>query len=403
MKRRFLPVKKTLALILTLMTLPALLTASRAEGITLRTTSNFFEVESVAQAYADALTDFEQTTGCTIEDNYTGLPDDIWKKMVSEDLAAGNLDVLFYYTADENSAAILPHVVPLEEVLAVHPAARLLVSPLLAEADGKIYAVPLNGFFIGLFINRDQFESIGIKPPADWGELEAAVAKFREAGVTPIAASLSDYPNCLAEVTILASGSVADYCARPASAADIPSSWVDGMGLLRRLYDMVAFQANVNQITDMDAMRMFLEKEAAMRVDGTWFAGAVPQEGWDSTMVVPFPACSPAAEPTAVVGEMQMGFYISRSAWEDPQRREAAVKLLEALTTEKMRSKLSYAYGDALRQSVDAMLHDMRTLCAPLGDAMIPEARNAWFQSISSIAEGTRDPGAVMDELLGGR
>ena len=369
----------------------------------LRTTSNFFEVESVAQAYTDALVDFERETGCIIEDNYTGLPDDIWKTMVQEDLAAGRLDVLFYYTTDENSAAILPHVTPMEEVLAAYPNAGLAASPLLAEADGKTYAVPLNGYMIGLFINRDQFELFGLEPPTDWGKLEAAIAKFREVGVTPIAAALSDYPNCLAEVAILASGSAADHRARPASAADMPSSWAEGMDLLRRLHAMGAFPANAGQITDTDAVRMFLEKDAAMRIDGTWFAGAIPPESWDSTAVLPFPAHSPAADPAAVVGEMQMGFYISRSAWEDSQRREAAVKLVQALTTEEMRGKLSYACGDAMLRSIDAMLRDMRTLCAPLGDAMIPEARDAWFQAIPGIAEGTRDPAAVMRGLLGGQ
>ncbi len=392
--------KKALTLAMVLMMILALPLCGFAAGITLRTTSNFFDVESVAQAYTDALVAYEQATGNTIEDNYTGLPDEMWRKMVENDLTSGGLDLVYYYTTDAASAKILPNVVPMDEVRAAYPDAGITVSALVAERDGHAYAAPVTGYFTGLFINRDLFELHGVELPTDWNKLEAAIAKFKQVGIAPMAASLSDYPNGLVEVSILASGTPSDYIARPANSGSLPQSWANGMGLIRRLYELGAFPANVNQTTQEDAARLFREKEAAMMVDGSWFAATIPQESWDSTYMIPFPVYGQGAEYAVSAGDMTMGFYISRAAWEDPQRRDAVVQLMKALTTPEMQSQLSYAFGDTLRDSYNYMVDNLRGLCPPIADAMTPEAREAWFKAVPGIADGSVDPAALLRDLM---
>ena len=54
---------------------------------------------------------------------------------------------------------------------------------------------------------------------------------------------------------------------------------------------------------------------------------------WDTTTVMPFPTYSKDADPTAFIGGVSMGFYLSRKAWDDPAKRDAAVSLLAYLTT----------------------------------------------------------------------
>lgn len=372
-----------------------------AQGVTLSTTSNLFGEENTAQLYMDTLVAWEQATGNTIED-YSGLPEDLWKDEVLRGLGEGRYDVIYYYAASTDSAAILDSVVPMEEVRAAYPNAKLGGSALLAEPDGKVYAVPVRGTWLGLFCNTDLFEMYGLQLPTDWDAFEAAIAKFHAEGILPISASLSDMPHHLVELAILASGSPEDHRARPQSADAMPVSWVTGMQLIRKLYEMGAFATDVNATTEVDASTKFREKEAAMQIDGLWFANSIPEELWDSTVMLPFPAYNPGAEAVASVGDVAMGFYITRSAWNDPARREAAVSLLEALTADEKAAQFGFAFGGALRDSAQEMSRSLQTLCDPIGDAMQPEARERWFSQIPGIADGSLDPTQTMREIVDG-
>lgn len=392
--------KKTLMLAVILTLLAALPVTSLAGGATVRIATTLLDIEQVAQAYVDTLSAWETATGNTVDD-FSGLPEDIWKPLVLEGLAAGQFDVVCYAMDSSDTASILDKMVPLDEVKAAYPNAAIPVNPLAAEADGKVYAVPVSLYWEALYCNKDLFDTHGLELPTDWDKLGAAVMKFRELGITPIAVSLSDFPQYIVEAAMLASGSPADQGANPINAAGMPGSWVEGMNLIRGLYGAGALGQSATQTDEMESSQAFREKEAAMQFDGSWFAATIPQESWNSTVVVPFPAYASNADPSALIGGMSMGFYITRAAWDDPARREAAVSLLQALTTEDMLAKLGESSaGDALGESIKAMLSRATKLCKPIGERMKPEARDAWFSNISGIAEGSKDAAAVMGEVV---
>jgi len=260
--------------------------------------------------------------------------------------------------------------------------------------------VPVSYYWEALFCNADLFEMYDLELPADWEKLGAAVMKFRELGIPPISVSLSDYPHCLLEAMMLACCSPTDQAARPASSAELPASWVTSLELIRGLHGAGAFGSNAIQSNEQDTSRAFLEKEAGMQFDGSWFVARIPEECWNNTVVVPFPVYAPEADPTALAGGMSMGFYITRAAWNDLQRREAAVSLLRTLTTDEMRAKLSERNADdALGESIKALLAGASKLCSPVGERMTPEARDILFSSIPGIAEGTKDPASVLREV----
>lgn len=98
-----------------------------------------------------------------------------------------------------------------------------------------------------------------------------------------------------------------------------------------------------------------------------------------------------------------MGFYISKRAWEDESKRDAAVSLLDHLTNANARARLGFTFGGKMHASAMALtetaLHN-DALAFPIGDAMDADARNYWFSQIPAIADGTADIQTVLEETI---
>ena len=362
-----------------------------AEGVTLRTASTFAGADTAAEVYVELLKAFEEETGCIIIDD-SATSDESWKTGILYDFAAGNEpDVLFFFAANADSTPILSRVVPIDEINTAYPELNLTVNPALAEADGRVYAIPVRPYWEGLFVNTDLFAQYGLALPDTWEKLEQAIVAFREAGIVPIAVSFSDVPHYLAEIAILVSGSVADHEARPRTIDEVPASWLRGTELIRRLREMGAFADNAFATTETMSSQLFREKKAAMQIDGSWFANSIPQSSMDTTIVMPMPAWDASADPRAFIGGTSMGFYLTRKAWEDPAKRDAAVQLLAWLTSkENARALGGTALSGALQESVYALLETGGVMLRPFQDDMSQEAREFWLlDGVAAVSEGT--------------
>lgn len=377
--------------LLALLCLLALPAGVMAEGITLRTASCFAGTDASAEAYVELLKAFEEQTGCIIEDA-SAVSDEGWKTSVLYDFAAGNEpDVLFFFAANADSAPILSRVVPIAEINAAYPALNLPESPALKESDGRIYAIPVRSFWEGLFVNTDLFVRYDLELPTTWDKLETAIARLNEEGVVPISASLSDIPHYLAEMVVLVCGSPEDHAARPKTLEAVPKAWFDGMALIRRLYELGAFADNVTATNESMASQLFRDKKAAMQIDGSWFANSISPEDMDTTIVMPMPAYAPEADPNAFIGGVSMGFYLTRRAWEDLDRRDMAVRLLAWFAKEDNLTLLGNSrLSGALQESVDAMLSHQEAMLRPFQDDMSKEAREVWLlDCVAAVAEGS--------------
>ena len=140
--------------------------------------------------------------------------------------------------------------------------------------------------------------------------------------------------------------------------------------------------------------QLFRTKKAAMQIDGSWFAGSIPQESMDSTIVMPMPAYAQGADPKAFVGGTSMGFYLTRKAWEDPQRRDAAVQLLAWLTSkDSVRALAGMELKGALLESSYELLESSESMYRPLQDDMNRAARETWLlDCVPAVAEGSMSP-----------
>ncbi len=363
--------------------------AAEAETHILHTLSCFAGNDGAAESYVAILREYEQATGNTVLDE-SETSSEAWKTGVLKRFAAGDEpDVMFFFAAGADSALLLDRLVPLEEIGEAYPELSLPEDDALTEADGRIYAIPGYSFWEGLLVNQDLFERYGLDLPTDWERLTRAIAVFRENGIVPIAVSLSDIPHYLAEFVMLACVPPEELAARPKSPEDVPASWLEGMRLIRELYEMGAFPENTGYTDEGTTTELFFSKGAAMQFDGSWQVSNLPESGAGTIIALPMPLRNGNGQALAYPGGVSMGFFLTRKAW-NSSRRDAAVSLLAALTSRESLQRLHNQDMDpVLQASCDAMMQGRR-MVQPIQDAMNQKARETWLlECIPAVADGS--------------
>ena len=385
-------VRKGLAGLLGILLLLCLMAGASADGVTLRTVSCFAGANAAADAYVEILDRYESETGNTVRDN-SSTSDEAWKTSVLKDFAAGNEpDILFFFAAGADSAPLLSRVVSLEEINREYPEIRLPETEALREADGKVYAVPVRGFWEGLYVHTDLFERYGAPLPENWESLLEAIRVFRENGIVPIAVSLTDIPHYLAEMALLACSGAEEQQARPKTWDEVPASWLEAMSVIRELTEAGAFADDAGNTYEQASTDLFLNKKAAMQMDGSWLASSFTPEMMETLEVLPMPLRSGEGSADCYLGGVSMGFYLTRRAWESG-RRDAAVALLAELTAEENVRRLGNTTISGHLLDSSETLRAGRTMVSPLQDAMNNRAREVWLlECIPAVAEGRMTP-----------
>lgn len=305
--------------------------------VTLKTVSMFGGTDPNKEAYEAINQEIMDTYNyITIEDN-SQTSDEEWKAAINADFSVGNEpDVIQFFTdATADTIVATDKLVSLEEIQAEYPeyAQDTLDSALsaVANTDGVRRAVPTTGYWEGLYCNKDMFDQYDLELPTDWASFETAIKTFAENGVTPIACSLNNVPHYWVEFLMLYSAGVDEFTSIPETA---PEGWKSGLDLFKTLRDMGAFPEDTDTVDDAYIGQLFRDKKAAMQLEGSWYAGNI--EDTENTVVVAFPGVpDQKAEPNTIVGGISTGFYITRKAWEDPDKRDAAVKFVMAHTSQE--------------------------------------------------------------------
>lgn len=305
--------------------------------VTLKTVSMFGGTDPNAEVYAAINDEFmAENSHVTIEDN-SQTSDEEWKAAVNADFSVENEpDVIQFFTdATADTIIATDKLVSVEEIRAEYPdyAKDTLDSALAAAAntDGVQRAVPTTGYWEGLFCNKDLFDQYDLELPTDWASLEKAITTFKENDIIPIACSLNNVPHYWIEFLMLYAAGPEEYTTVPETA---PEGWIKGLEMFKTLRDMGAFPADTDTVDDAYVGQLFRDKKAAMQLDGSWYAGNI--EDTENTVVIPFPGVpDQKAEAGSLVGGISSGFYITRKAWEDPDKRDAAVKFVMAHTSQE--------------------------------------------------------------------
>lgn len=411
--------------------------ASQEAGgsVSLNVTTTFAGEDGNASNYKNAVAEWEAKTGNKINDASANA-DETFKARVTSDFQMGSEpDVLFYYNgADANSFIEAGKVVSIDDIRAEYPEFASNMNDELIPAslvDGKRYAVPVNGFWEAMFVNKDVLKAAGVEMPGadySWSQFLDDCEKIKAAGYTPIAAALGEIPHYWWEFCIFNNGTPDNHLTIPEKADDeIGQIWTAGITDIKELYEKEYFPANTLSATDNDTFLMFTEGKAAFLLDGSWKLGGIvascqsdpndaatlDQEKLNQFSVTYFPAKDQRTS-TDLIGGLSMGYYISKKAWDDPQKRAAAVDFVTYMTSDEVVPVFAQHTASALKNAPKAdeakfnslqveamnMMSGVTSLTGALQDIFQGSARTSTFDGMPQLVSGKADIKEAVQEGL---
>ncbi|HEX3078057.1 MAG TPA: ABC transporter substrate-binding protein [Lachnospiraceae bacterium] len=388
--------------------------ADKKKPVTLTTVSMYGGTDPNAENYQNICAKFmEENPYITIEDDSQSADQD-WKTKIAADFAVGNEPDVIQYFTDANASDVLAanKFVTIDEIKAVYPdyAGETLDSAMKAASnpDGVQRAVPTTGYWEGLFCNKDLFDQYNLELPTDWDKLVTAINTFKENAIVPIAVSLNNVPHYWVEFLMLSAAGPDEYASVPTT---VPESFAKGLDMIKTLRDMGAFPVDTDTIDNDLAGELFKSKQAAMQLDGSWYAGGITDQ--DNTVVVTFPTIPDGKAPAgAMVGGISSGFYITKKAWDDPNKRDAAVKFVMAHTNKE--AVTLYWGGNGQAACAVDPLADMTPLgisgldysssatsiSAPTDSRISQEAYNTLISGVVDVSTGKRTAEDLLKEVL---
>lgn len=381
--------------------------AEAAGPVELVVTTTFAGEDTNAQNYKDAVAGWEAETGNTVVDT-SATSDETFKTRVITDFETGSEpDVLFFFNgADSNSFIEAGKVVSIDEIRAEFPDYASNMNDDLIPAslvDNKKYAVPVNGYWEAMFFNSEILEEAGVtKPGPDYtmDQFKEDCEKIKAAGYTPIAAALGNIPHYWWEFAIFNNQSPATHLEIPENVDDANGqAWVAGMNDIKELYELGYFPDNTLSATDDETFAMFTEGKAAFLIDGSWkvggIVGACQSDPEDPSTLdeakldkfdVTYVPGKGSRKASDLVGGLSSGYFITRKAWEDPEKKAAVVSFVNYMTSDSVVPKFALHTASALKN-------------APAVDESVFNALQ--IKAMDMMAGATSLTGAVQDLFMG--
>lgn len=406
-----------------------------AKPVGLEVVTIFAGNDGNAQNYKKFCRIWQNRTGNTVIDR-SAISDETFKMRVINDFATGSEpDVLFFFIgADADSLIEADMVVSLDEIREEYPdfASNLDVEEIPPSmVDGKIYAIPANSYWEAMFVNTTVLEAADVEMPGKdytWEQFLADCGQIKNAGYTPIAVALGSIPHYLWEAAVFNHTTPETHMTIPGSVDDeIGQGWVAAMEDIKFLYESGYFPENTNSAADDETFSMFMNGEAAFLIDGSWKVGSIVQncqtdllnpgtldEEKLNQFSVTFVPGTDTRKATDMIGGMSMGYYITRSAWEDPDIRDAAVSFVSYMTSDDVVPSFAQHTANVLLDTVTMdtenfnslqlkaldMLSQSTSFTWAVQDSFPRDFREAIFDDMPRIVTGQISAGDAVSEDL---
>lgn len=383
--------------------------------VTLTVVTSYGGDDGSRDKFEKAVAAYQEATGNTVQDASASSNED-WKTKVLTDFMTGSEpDVLFYFTdADADPFINAGKVVSIEEIREVYPdyATNMKQSMMAVAADGCHYAVPAYGFWENMFVNKAVLKACGVKIPGPdytWEQFWKDCETIKSNGFTPIACSLNEIPHYWFEFAVLNNGSIENHMNVPKvdQAGNLiddetARKWIAALEDIKALYEAGFFSGNTLTAADAQTAAQFGMGEAGFLIDGSWKVGFFTKNYPDhledlAISYVPGKGERPASD---AIGGLSMGYFITRKAWEDPRKREAAVEFVFHMTSEQVLStfvttEVTALIGGAapsglnsLQQSAADANANITGVAPAVQDAISGEAKTELFNSIPKVVTG---------------
>ena len=385
------------------------------EKVSLRVVTSYGGDDGNRGVYESAIASYEAVTGVKIIDASSASNEE-WKNTVITDFMTGSEpDVLFYFTnADADPFINARKVVSIEEIREEYPdyATNMKQSMMAVAADGLHYAVPSAGFWEGMFVNKAVLDACDIPVPGPdytWEQFLADCEKIKNAGYTPIACSLFEIPHYWFEFMVMNNGSLSTQLEVPTLDRDgnlvdneVSRKWIAALEDIRMLYRAGYFPENTLTATDTETVDMFGDGEAAFLIDGSWKVGYFTKNYSTKlrNFVVSYVPGKGERLASETIGGISMGYFITRKAWNDPAKREAAVAFVFHMTSEEVLSNFVTTEVTALvngaapiglntiQQSAAEANINITGVVGAVQDTISSEAKSDLFANIQKVVTG---------------
>ena len=383
--------------------------------VTLNVVTSYGGDDGNRKNFEAAVKAYEEATGNKINDG-SATSNEEWKAKVLTDFETGSEpDVLFFFTnADAEPFITANKVVSIDEIRTEYPdyAANMKESMMATAADGKHYSVPSSGFWENMFVNKTVLEACGVAMPGPdytWDQFLADCQTILDNGYTPIACSLFEVPHYWFEFAVMNNGTLADQLEVPTLNEDgtlhddaVSQKWIAALNDLKDLYERGYFPKNTLTASDAETVAMFGDGEAAFLIDGSWKVGYFNENHGDEleNYSVSFVPGKGERKATEAIGGISMGYFITRKAWDDPAKREAAVKFVETLTSDETLSTFvttevtalvngaKPAGLNALQQTAADVNAEITGVIGAVQDTISSEAKADLFGNIQKVVTG---------------
>ena len=383
------------------------------DSVTLNVVTSYGGDDGNRKNFENAVAAYEAATGNKVNDG-SATSNEEWKAKVLTDFETGSEpDVLFFFTnADAEPIITADKVVSIDEIRAAYPeyAANMKESMMATAADGKHYSVPSSGFWENMFVNKTVLEACNVAMPGPdytWEQFLTDCQTILDNGYTPIACSLFEVPHYWFEFAVMNNGTLASQLDVPTVGADgkldaVGEKWVAALNDLKDLYERGYFPKNTLTASDAETVAMFGEGEAAFLIDGSWKVGYFTENHADEldNYSVSFVPAKGERKATEAIGGISMGYFITRKAWDDPAKREAAVKFVETLTSDETLSTFvttevtalvngaKPAGLNALQQTAADVNAQITGVIGAVQDTITGEAKADLFGNIQKVVSG---------------
>ena len=413
--------KKFVSILLVLMMVFSIaITAAADDSVTINVVTSYGGDDGNRKNFEAAVKAYEEATGNKVNDG-SATSNEEWKAKVLTDFETGSEpDVLFYFTnADAEPFVSAGKVVSIEEIRAAYPeyADNMKDSMMAVAADGKQSSVPSSGYWENMFVNKKVLEDCGVAIPGPdytWEQFLADCETIKAAGFTPIACSLFEVPHYWFEFMVMNNGTVANHLDVPASVDDeAGQKWVKGLNDIKDLYERGFFPANTLTASDAETVELFNAGDAAFLIDGSWKVGYFTQNAADiNDFAIAYVPAKGDRKASEAIGGISMGYFITTKAWNDPAKREAAVKFVEMLTSDEtlstfvttevtaLKNGAKPAGLNPLQQSAADANANVSAIAGAVQDLLTAEARGSLFANVQNIVTGKISAEEALAEAL---
>jgi len=269
--------------------------------------------------------------------NLVDTPADEMRELITAAISSGTGPDVFYFELGLGQVQPLLDanlVIPLDEAAKRFGWRNRISDFALAEAthQGKLWAVPNEVEFIGMWYNKSIFKELGVSVPKSWDEMMAIAKAARDAGYQPFAFGDSDKWPGLHRIGMAYQWN--DQGKQAVSKALFDGAPLDSARFVAGIKDLMKLDGkywpNAPQLSYDEAVSAFIEGKAAMFHMGTWLIDSVENSKNPENFGV-FVAPKPGTSTPSTVAGAGGGWYINAST----KHVEEALKFLNAAISDE--------------------------------------------------------------------